>query len=160
VVLQFGGGTLGHAAGIQAGAVANRVALECMVNARNEGRDIRTEGLHILRAAARSCTSLQRALDTWVLQAVGEACNVGQADIDAAKNRVLQAADDDAVGGEPLRNWHSDLSSSWLACVCARRALAARDCLRAGGCRWRIGRCLTGGVGGCRRPRALAARLA
>ena len=28
VVLQFGGGTIGHPAGIQAGAVANRVALE------------------------------------------------------------------------------------------------------------------------------------
>jgi ribulose-bisphosphate carboxylase large chain len=38
VVLQFGGGTIGHPAGIQAGAVANRVALECMVKARNEGK--------------------------------------------------------------------------------------------------------------------------
>ena len=34
-------GTIGHPAGIQAGAVANRVALECMVKARNEGRNIR-----------------------------------------------------------------------------------------------------------------------
>ena len=40
VVLQFGGGTIGHPAGIQAGAVANRVALECMVKARNEGKNI------------------------------------------------------------------------------------------------------------------------
>ena len=38
VVLQFGGGTIGHPAGIQAGAVANRVALEAMVKARNEGK--------------------------------------------------------------------------------------------------------------------------
>ena len=38
VILQFGGGTIGHPAGIQAGAVANRVALECMVKARNEGQ--------------------------------------------------------------------------------------------------------------------------
>ena len=44
VVLQFGGGTIGHPAGIQAGAVANRVALEAMVKARNEGRDIANEG--------------------------------------------------------------------------------------------------------------------
>ena len=44
VVLQFGGGTIGHPGGIQAGAVANRVALECMVKARNEGRDIWNEG--------------------------------------------------------------------------------------------------------------------
>src|SRR4249920_1010226 len=39
-VLQFGGGTIGHPMGIQAGAIANRVALEAMVLARNEGRDI------------------------------------------------------------------------------------------------------------------------
>ena len=31
VVLQFGGGTIGHPDGIQAGATANRVALEAMV---------------------------------------------------------------------------------------------------------------------------------
>lgn len=65
VVLQFGGGTIGHPQGIQAGATANRVALEAMVKARNEGRDIANEGPDILRAAARSCTPLQQALDTW-----------------------------------------------------------------------------------------------
>src|ERR1700735_4949763 len=65
VILQFGGGTIGHPAGIQAGAVANRVALEAMVKARNEGRDISNEGPEILRQAARSCSPLQQALDTW-----------------------------------------------------------------------------------------------
>src|SRR5436309_2278054 len=65
VVLQFGGGTIGHPMGIQAGATANRVALEAMVLARNEGRDIRTEGPEILREAARFCSPLQQALDTW-----------------------------------------------------------------------------------------------
>ncbi len=65
VVLQFGGGTIGHPRGIQAGAVANRVALEAMVKARNEGRDIRVEGPEILRRAARLCAPLQQALDTW-----------------------------------------------------------------------------------------------
>ena len=39
VVLQFGGGTIGHPLGIAAGAAANRVALEAMILARNEGRD-------------------------------------------------------------------------------------------------------------------------
>ncbi|WP_425279456.1 RuBisCO large subunit C-terminal-like domain-containing protein [Enterobacter hormaechei] len=38
-VLQFGGGTLGHPWGNAPGAVANRVALEACVQARNEGRD-------------------------------------------------------------------------------------------------------------------------
>ena len=65
VILQFGGGTIGHPAGIQAGAVANRVALECMVKARNEGRDIINEGPAILRQAASFCTPLKQALDTW-----------------------------------------------------------------------------------------------
>lgn len=65
VVLQFGGGTIGHPMGIQAGATANRVALEAMVLARNEGRDIANEGPEILRAAAKWCKPLEAALDTW-----------------------------------------------------------------------------------------------
>jgi ribulose-bisphosphate carboxylase large chain len=65
VVLQFGGGTIGHPMGIQAGAVANRVALEAMVLARNEGKDIVNEGPDILRAAARWCKPLEAALDVW-----------------------------------------------------------------------------------------------
>ncbi len=65
VVLQFGGGTIGHPDGIQAGATANRVALETMVKARNEGRDIWNEGPDILKKAARHCGPLQVALDTW-----------------------------------------------------------------------------------------------
>jgi ribulose-bisphosphate carboxylase large chain len=65
VVLQFGGGTIGHPMGIQAGATANRVALEAMVLARNEGRDIWNEGPEILSAAAKHCTPLRAALDTW-----------------------------------------------------------------------------------------------
>ena len=65
VVLQFGGGTIGHPMGIQAGAVANRVALESMVKARNEGKDILQEGPEILRRAAQHCSPLKAALDTW-----------------------------------------------------------------------------------------------
>ncbi len=64
-VLQFGGGTIGHPMGIQAGATANRVALESMILARNEGRDYVTEGPEILREAARHCMPLKQALDTW-----------------------------------------------------------------------------------------------
>jgi ribulose-bisphosphate carboxylase large chain len=65
VVLQFGGGTIGHPDGIQAGATANRVALECMVLAKNEGRDYITQGPDILKEAAKSCRPLQTALDLW-----------------------------------------------------------------------------------------------
>jgi ribulose-bisphosphate carboxylase large chain len=65
VVLQFGGGTIGHPQGIQAGAVANRVALEAMVKARNEGKNILEEGPTILKNAAKTCGPLQAALDTW-----------------------------------------------------------------------------------------------
>jgi ribulose-bisphosphate carboxylase large chain len=65
VVLQFGGGTIGHPAGIQAGATANRVALECMILARNEGRDIVREGPEILQNAAKHCLPLKQALEIW-----------------------------------------------------------------------------------------------
>ncbi len=65
VVLQFGGGTIGHPMGIQAGATANRVALEAMIFARNEGRDYLAEGPDILAAAARWCSPLKAALETW-----------------------------------------------------------------------------------------------
>jgi len=65
VVLQFGGGTIGHPMGIQAGATANRVALEAMVLARNEGRDILNEAPQILADAARHCTPLAQALNIW-----------------------------------------------------------------------------------------------
>ncbi len=65
VVLQFGGGTIGHPMGIEAGAIANRVALETMILARNEGRDYLNEGPEILKQAAKSCKPLQAALDTW-----------------------------------------------------------------------------------------------
>jgi len=65
VVLQFGGGTIGHPMGIQAGATANRVALETMVMARNEGRDYMSEGPEILEKAARWCTPLKEALELW-----------------------------------------------------------------------------------------------
>jgi ribulose-bisphosphate carboxylase large chain len=65
VVLQFGGGTIGHPMGIEAGATANRVALEAMILARNEGRDYVREGPEILAKAAATCTPLMEALELW-----------------------------------------------------------------------------------------------
>jgi ribulose-bisphosphate carboxylase large chain len=65
VVLQFGGGTIGHPMGIAAGATANRVALEAMIKARNEGRDYFAEGEDILKAAAKNSRELDVALSTW-----------------------------------------------------------------------------------------------
>ena len=52
--------------GIQAGATANRVALEAMILARNEGRDIWNEGPADSGTVPREwCTPLKAALDTW-----------------------------------------------------------------------------------------------
>lgn len=65
LVMQFGGGTIGHCDGIQAGATANRVALEAMIMARNEGRQYLEEGPSILRQASRYCKPLAVALDLW-----------------------------------------------------------------------------------------------
>src|SRR3954447_3157037 len=64
-VLQFGGGTIGHPMGIQAGAIANRVAREAVVLARNGGRDIGEEGPQTLQQAARHCQPLAQALEVW-----------------------------------------------------------------------------------------------
>jgi ribulose-bisphosphate carboxylase large chain len=64
-ILQFGGGTIGHPMGIAAGATANRVALEVMIQARNEGRDTVNEGPEMLRAAARWSPELRAALAIW-----------------------------------------------------------------------------------------------
>ncbi len=49
----------------QSGFSANRVALEAMVKARNEGKDILQEGPAILKKAAQTCGPLKAALDTW-----------------------------------------------------------------------------------------------
>jgi ribulose-bisphosphate carboxylase large chain len=65
VVFQFGGGTIGHPDGIQAGACANRVALECMVKARNEGQDYIHNGPAILKGISETCPALKTALDLW-----------------------------------------------------------------------------------------------
>lgn len=65
VVLQFGGGSIGHPMGIEAGAECNRVAVEAMIKARNEGRDYMKEGEQILKDTAKKYPSLQQALDTW-----------------------------------------------------------------------------------------------
>ncbi|HEX4102363.1 MAG TPA: form I ribulose bisphosphate carboxylase large subunit [Pseudonocardiaceae bacterium] len=65
VILQFGGGTIGHPMGIAAGATANRVAVEAMIQARNEGRDYFQEGPDILEKAAKGCPELNAALQVW-----------------------------------------------------------------------------------------------
>ena len=45
--------------------MANRVALEAVVQARNEGRDLVVEGSEILNAAARHSAELREALNLW-----------------------------------------------------------------------------------------------
>ncbi|KAG9438618.1 hypothetical protein H6P81_021441 [Aristolochia fimbriata] len=64
-VLQFGGGTLGHPWGNAPGAVANRVALEACVQARNEGRDLAREGNEVIREAAKWSPELAAACEVW-----------------------------------------------------------------------------------------------
>ncbi|KAM1646657.1 hypothetical protein ACFX1R_009216 [Malus domestica] len=64
-VLQFGGGTLGHPWGNALGAVANRVALEACVQARNKGRDLAREGNEIIREASKWSPELAAACEIW-----------------------------------------------------------------------------------------------
>ncbi|KAF9594347.1 hypothetical protein IFM89_030476 [Coptis chinensis] len=63
--LQFGGGTLGHPWGNAPGAVANRVALEACVQARNKGRDLAREGNEIIREACKWSLELATACEVW-----------------------------------------------------------------------------------------------
>ncbi|CAH1431651.1 unnamed protein product [Lactuca virosa] len=60
-ILQFGGGTLGHTWGNAPGAVA----LEACVQARNEGRDLATEGNEIIREATKWSLELAAACEVW-----------------------------------------------------------------------------------------------
>ncbi|KMS65226.1 hypothetical protein BVRB_038130, partial [Beta vulgaris subsp. vulgaris] len=62
-VLQFGGGTLGHPWGNAPSAVANRLALEACVQARNEGRNLATEGNAIIREASKWSYELAAACE-------------------------------------------------------------------------------------------------
>ena len=61
VVLQFGGGTIGHPMGIAAGATANRVAVEAMIQARNEGRTTSRRARTSSRRRPRAAPSSTRA---------------------------------------------------------------------------------------------------
>ena len=63
--LQFGGGTLGHPWGNAPGAVANRVALEACVLARNCGNDLSRDGANIIREATQFSPELAAAADVW-----------------------------------------------------------------------------------------------
>ncbi|KAL3500713.1 hypothetical protein ACH5RR_039806 [Cinchona calisaya] len=47
------------------GAIVNRVALEACVKARNEGRDLATEGNEIIREASKWSPELAVACDVW-----------------------------------------------------------------------------------------------
>ncbi len=64
-IMQFGGGTIGHPMGIAAGATANRVAVEAIIKARNEGVDYYEEGADILQEAAKGVPELKSALEVW-----------------------------------------------------------------------------------------------
>jgi ribulose-bisphosphate carboxylase large chain len=64
-VLHFGGGTLGHPWGNAPGAVANRVALEACVQARNEGRDLAHEGNEVICEASKWSPELTVACEVW-----------------------------------------------------------------------------------------------
>ncbi len=64
-ILQFGGGTIGHPMGVAAGATANRIAVEAIIQARNEGKDYWNEGPDILKQAGKRSKELASALEVW-----------------------------------------------------------------------------------------------
>jgi len=64
-IIQCGGSIMGHPKGIKAGARANRVAIEALIRAQAEGRNLTVEGRNILQEAAQHSPHLQQALDQW-----------------------------------------------------------------------------------------------
>jgi ribulose-bisphosphate carboxylase large chain len=66
-ILQFGGGTIGHPDGIQAGASANRVSMEgfLLQHLIQAGGDLRAQSSTILADLADACPPLQSAIRTW-----------------------------------------------------------------------------------------------
>ncbi len=65
MIIQCGGSTMGHPGGSMAGATANRVAIEALALAANEGKNLATEGRAVLAAAAKSSKELAEAMSFW-----------------------------------------------------------------------------------------------
>ncbi|PHT98331.1 Ribulose bisphosphate carboxylase large chain [Capsicum chinense] len=64
-ILQFSGGILGHPWGNVPVAIANRVALETCVKARNEGHNLTREGNEIIHEASKWSLKLAAASEIW-----------------------------------------------------------------------------------------------
>ncbi|MBA0869086.1 hypothetical protein Goshw_023021, partial [Gossypium schwendimanii] len=75
-ILQFGGGTLEHSWENAPGAIANRVALEACVQARNEGRDFTRKGNKIIHEASKWSPELAASKNTLFqqIEVVGGCC--------------------------------------------------------------------------------------
>jgi ribulose-bisphosphate carboxylase large chain len=63
--IQCGGSMFGHRAGVHAGATACRVALEALIQAKNEGQSLAVEGRNVLQKAAKFSGELKSALETF-----------------------------------------------------------------------------------------------
>ena len=102
------------------GATANRVALEAMVKARNEGRDILAEGPRILADAAEWCRPLRAALDTW-----------GEVTFDYASTDTLDVVPTPTalLGRRPSCESHKERSRSCRTSPTTRSAMQLEYCL-------------------------------
>ena len=64
-IIQCGGSVMGHPWGSAAGATANRVAIESLVQARGEGQSLNVDGRHVLQRAMKYSPELKEALEFW-----------------------------------------------------------------------------------------------
>lgn len=65
IIIQCGGSVMGHPWGSAAGATANRVAVEAIVQARGEGHNLTVDGRSILQRMARHNSDLKTSLEYW-----------------------------------------------------------------------------------------------
>ncbi len=65
LIIQCGGSVMGHPWGSAAGATANRTAIEAVMQARGEGRNLTVESKQILTHAQKYAPELKVALEYW-----------------------------------------------------------------------------------------------
>ena len=64
-IIQCGGSVMGHPWGSAAGATANRVAIDALIQARGEGHTLNVDGRNILLKAKKYSPELETALEFW-----------------------------------------------------------------------------------------------
>ena len=64
-IIQCGANVMAHPDGVCAGAIANRIAVEALVKAKDKGVNLAVDGKKVLTNTAKDCSALKVALKHW-----------------------------------------------------------------------------------------------